>query len=54
MKGIKSFNENYVRKNNTQSECIAVGEDLKQGEVLSPTLIIIIMDDVMKELKTQS
>lgn len=51
LRGIKSLykeNKNYVRISNWKSDIFEVREGLRQGGVLSPTLFIIVMDDIIK------
>ena len=44
---------NYVRRDNAQSEEFVTEGGLRQGGVLSPALFIIIMDDILKEVKSK-
>lgn len=48
---IYKLTRNQVRKDNEQSEDFVTKEGLRQGGVLSPLLFIIMMDDIIKELK---
>lgn len=55
--GIKSLydnNKSYVRRNNAQSATFVISDGLRQGGVMSPTLFIIIMDDVIKAAERKS
>jgi Reverse transcriptase (RNA-dependent DNA polymerase)/Endonuclease-reverse transcriptase len=54
IKSIYQTTRNYVRKDNKQSEEFITKDGLRQGGVLSPVLFIMIMDDVLKEIKTSS
>jgi hypothetical protein len=48
------FSACYVRTgNNTSEEFIITGE-VKQGDILSPYLFIILMDDVFKQIKLKT
>ena len=48
IKVIYEVTGNYVRKEREQSEGFVTKNGLRQGEVLSPILFIMIMDDVAK------
>lgn len=51
IKGIQSLynnNKSYIRKDNLQSTAFGITEGLRQGGVMSPTLFILIMDDIIK------
>lgn len=55
--GIRSLYENnrsYVRKDNRSSETFPIKDGLRQGGVMSPTLFIIVMDDIIKATKLNS
>jgi hypothetical protein len=41
----------YVRTKNNKSEEFIVTAGVKQGDILSPYLFIILMDDVFKQIK---
>lgn len=45
---------NYVRLSHTRTEEFPVNDGLRQGGVLSPTLFITVMDDIIKETKSQT
>lgn len=51
IESIYADNKMYIRKDNSQSTEFPINDGLRQGGVLSPTLFIIVMDDVMKEVK---
>ena len=51
IQSIYDVTRNYVRKDNAQSEEFLTKDGLRQGGVLSPALFIMIMDDVLKEVK---
>ncbi|KAJ3659567.1 hypothetical protein Zmor_011250 [Zophobas morio] len=51
IKSLYSKTWNYVRTENKQSKKYRVKEGLRQGGVLSPTLFVMIMDDIMEEGK---
>ena len=53
IKNVYSNNRNYVRKDNSESNMFTIKDGLRQGGVLSPTLFIIIMDDVIKSTQQQ-
>lgn len=44
---------NYVRLDHKRTEEFPVKDSLQQGGVLSPTLFIIVMDNIIKETKCQ-
>lgn len=43
--------KNYIKTNNIDSANFQVMDKLKQGEDLSPTLFIVLMDNILWELK---
>ena len=44
----------YIAKDNLTSEFFNIGAGLRQGGVLSPTLFIVIMDDIIKKIKDKT
>lgn len=56
LKAIQSFykvSRCYVRTGNNSSEEFRVTAGVRQGDILSPYLFIILMDDIFKEVKTK-
>ena len=51
IKTIYEVTRNYVKKDGEQYERFVTKEGLRQGEILSPILFIMFMDDVAKEVK---
>ena len=49
IKSIYNRCTNYVRMHNTKSSTFTTQDGLRQGGVLSPTLFIILMDEVLKQ-----
>nr|CAH7719234.1 unnamed protein product [Callosobruchus chinensis] len=41
----------YIRKDHMSSESFGISDGLRQGGVLSPTLFIMVMDDIIKAVK---